>query len=300
MTETTLASDIGLLEEVERAASAAQRGAALPPALAAAVAKAASGGTARAPPRGSRGGQSNQRPSPSHPPHLQQLVAEASRRGVGLRLAPPGFDARRLNGTRYDGKQGRMQWHLEWRFFLGGDGASPGSPPGFATREDRRVREDAPLGTVLRRHLEGSGGAALLPPRPVESGASSAATAAAAAAADPLPFRALLRLDGRPANSPGWLEFSLDAGVTLAELLRGRTVDEHPVVALVAATAAGGGGGGGSSAPPLPPGEVVAFARAAPPAVVPLPAAAAAPRPLPPAPLPPVAVAEENGEACQL
>ena len=164
-----------------------------------------------------------------------------------------------------------MHWHVEWRYFL----SDRPSDSNFVKREDRRVREDAPLGALLRRHLEGSGGGAAAPD-------FDASTVAAAAAA-PLPFRALLRLDGRPANSPGWLEFSLngsiDEEITLAELLRGRTIDEFPVVAVV---------GSGSSAPLLPPGEVVAFSRAAP-AVVPLP---------PAAPLPPVA--EENKESSQL
>ena len=69
--------------------------------------------------------------------------------------------------------------------------------------------------------------------------------------------------------------------MTLAELLRGRTVDEIPVVAVVAAA---------GSLAQLPPGEVVIFTRAAP-AVAPLPAAV--PPSSPPA-------TEENKEASQL
>ena len=217
-----------------------------------------------------------------------------------------------------------MHWHLEWRLFLGGGkgcgGAgeegraggggpppspSPGKGPGggFVRRaEDRRVREDAPLGAFLRRHLEaggaleGGGGEGSSGGGGGGGGAAAEAAAAAAAAAAPLPFRALLRLDGRPANSPGWLDFSLegengrfsfDEDATLAELLRGRTVDEFPVVALVAAA--------GSCLAPLPPGEVVAFARAAP-AVAHLPPVAA----IPPPSAPSSAVAEGNREVSQL
>ena len=272
MTDATLASDIGLLEEVERAAAAAQRGAALPPPLAEAVAKAAKAGGAggaKNPSSRFRGGaHRGDQPSPSLPQHLQQLVAEAGRRGVRLRLAPPGFDARRRNGTRYEGKQKKMQWHLEWRFYS----SCSSSSTDFVTREDRRIREDAALGPFLRRHLEAK------KEEEEEEGTTSAAMATATAettaislprsfavaekgASSPLPFRALLRLDGRPANNPGWLDFSLsdhfDEKVTLAELLRGRTVDEFPVVALFA-------GSPSSSTLMLPPGEVVPFARAAP------------------------------------
>ena len=284
MTDATLASDIGLLEEVERAAAAAQRGVALPPGLADAVAKASKGGG------GGGGGKSSHQqqqhhhhpspssPSPSLPPHLQQLVAEASRRGVRLRLAPPGFEARRRSGTRYDGKQKKMHWHLEWRFYDGC--SSKEKESSFVRREDRRIREDAPLGPFLRRHLASIGSAekeedeekAALPiPFLAAAAAAPSSPPAPSTKQPPLPFRALLRLDGRPANNPGWLEFTLngkafDEEVTLAELLRGRTVAEFPVVALFAA----------AEESSLPPGEVVAFARASPAIVPVLPAAAAA------------------------
>ena len=259
MTDATLKSDIGLLEEVERAAAAAQRGAALPPALAEAVARAAKGNT-QGGGKSSKfrgGGGSNfeeppSSPSPSQPPHLQQLVAEASRRGVRLRLAPPGFEARRRNGTRYDGKQRKMHWHLEWRFY----DPSNSNSDGYVRREDRRIREDAPLVPFLRRHLgqkkESEEETASPLPRSFAVRGEGASTSLSTSTPPPLPSRALLRLDGRPANDPGWLEFSLkDEGITLAELLKGRTIDEFPVIALVVAE---------GLTTTLPPGEVVAFA----------------------------------------
>lgn len=292
-------------------------------------------------------------PCPSLPQHLQQLVAEALRRGVRLRLAPPVFEARRRNGggTRYDGRTKKMLWHVEWRFLYYHDDTSSLSfpshssrPLSFVVREDRRVREDVPLGPLLRRHL------LLGEPKQQEQQlqqqqeqkplprafVAAAATAAAAAAPTtslsspsdpaPLPFRAFLRLDGRPANAPAWLEFSatmrsissiddkgekprqheerqatpssaasaasasfsFDETATLSELLRGRTVDEFPVVALVLASSSSSSSSSSATAdandpppplPLLPRGEIIAFTR--PPR---LPAAVAAAAPAPPAP----------------
>jgi hypothetical protein len=50
------------------------------------------------------------------PQHLSSLVHQARLRGVRLLIMPPGMQRRQCNSTRYDYRNRKLTWRLQWRF----------------------------------------------------------------------------------------------------------------------------------------------------------------------------------------
>ena len=202
MTETTLVSDIHLLEEAA-SVSVAARAAAAP--------------TTRGPPPG--------RAAACLPPHLRALVGAAKAEGITLKTLPAGMDARRRNTScveRKSERSARVRWRVEWRLAA----APKGAPPAWT---DARADPDAALGALLAAHIAKSAGAA--------GGAASAALAPYLST-PPADLTLLLKLEGRPANAP--LHARLDGGACAAAALAGRTVVEFPTVIVALASEAAG------------------------------------------------------------
>jgi hypothetical protein len=134
MTDSTLVSDMRLLEET---------------AAAAASARAAAAATARGPPPGAAAARL--------PHHLRALVDAAAAAGVRLRTLPAGMDARRRNTSTSDRSRGRgaLRWRVEWRV---------GGVPS-ATWTDAKAGCDAGVGDLLGAHLKRA--AAATPPNPL-------------------------------------------------------------------------------------------------------------------------------------
>ena len=145
-------------------------------------------------------------PKADLPQFLQSLVHQARRRGVQLHILPPGMERRKVNSTRYDGRQQLLSWRVEWQFVGAGCATANG-----------RVSEHTPLGEVLRAHLAPAPGASLKSPE-LQKYADRGADALTLA----------LRKERTPADVPTY--HRLDPGKPLGKALQGKVVVEFPVV----------------------------------------------------------------------
>eukprot|EP00798_Chlamydomonas_sp_ICE-L_P006710 gene6710-3380_t len=178
MNDSTLMSDFHVLEEIKRADDIAKR--CRPPF-----------------------------PKARLPVHLDNLVRQAQQRRVELVLMNPGMSRRLSNSTRYDTRNRKMMWRLEWLF--------EGLPDGGTKMVDDRVQEDATLAEVLSSHLElqpGTAAKQFLLRDYADIGVSG--------------LKVFMRKEGTPANQPGF--YSIDTTRSLGSQLAGKVVIEFPVL----------------------------------------------------------------------
>ncbi|KAL6771756.1 hypothetical protein ACKKBG_A27700 [Auxenochlorella protothecoides x Auxenochlorella symbiontica] len=207
--ERSLLSDLRFLEEVQLADEVAKRAAPARPAMLL--------------PRG-----------------LQTLLQQAKRRGVELHLLPMGMAARKTNTTRYNPKQGIMEWRLEWKFQ---------SAPNFKP-VNARVKESVVVGDLLDQHLASLSASLSSPDK---------SALQAYIDADRQSQLILLKKHGTPANSP--LYYRIDRNATLEAALKKKEVVEYPTFIVALHTEGfdlveGQGGGAGLSETPALDGRM--------------------------------------------
>ncbi|KAK9810841.1 hypothetical protein WJX73_000829 [Symbiochloris irregularis] len=78
------------------------------------------------------------------PAVLRQLMEQARRRGVKLRMQPPGMTKSRCNTSCWDSNAAALMWRVHWRFPAAND----------TCIQDRQVCEDAVFRDVLKSHLK--------------------------------------------------------------------------------------------------------------------------------------------------
>ncbi|EIE21382.1 hypothetical protein COCSUDRAFT_48085 [Coccomyxa subellipsoidea C-169] len=158
--------------------------------------------------------RSRQRLSSAQGPDIaavRQLQHQARLRNMDWRAAPPGSEARQLNGSCYDAHKRRLMWRVTWRF----DGAD-------YSATDEKLDEQTKLADALAQHLKLAPGQA-----------QRHALLKQYAEAGPQQLTMLLKQEGRPAGSSGEAYHRLMPNHTLRLALAQKTVIEHPVILLV-------------------------------------------------------------------
>lgn len=139
------------------------------------------------------------------PPHLQSLVYQASRKGVTLQIMSPGMERRRVNSTRYDGRNKTLSWRVEWNFVKAGCKAV-----------NARVADNKILWDLLQAHLNPPPGETLKYPELhdyTKVGMDGMVIA--------------LRKENTSANEPRY--YRIHPNSTVEDALKGKVVIEYPV-----------------------------------------------------------------------